>query len=76
MAALPGQLLAGFQGRRAELPQRRPTMSAKPSPPHMSEMATRPTCTAHLQNLHIGARANPQGLAALPHKSEVATRLS
>lgn len=31
MAVLPAQLLSGFQGRGLPLPQRRPTMSARPA---------------------------------------------
>jgi hypothetical protein len=42
MAALPAQLLAGFQGSLLPAPRRRPTMSARPSPPHIMEMAMSP----------------------------------
>lgn len=36
MAALPAQLLLLLCGNLAPLPKRRPMMSARPSPPHMS----------------------------------------
>lgn len=35
MAALPAQLLPRFQGSGLVAPRRRPTMSARPSPPHL-----------------------------------------
>lgn len=42
MPPLPAQLLLVFQGRGAPAPQRRPTMSASPSPPHIMATAMRP----------------------------------
>ncbi len=43
MAPEPAQDLEAFQGSLWVLPRRRPTMSAKPSPPHMSEKTATPT---------------------------------
>ncbi len=42
MAKLPAQLLFRLCGSGLPFPKRRPTMSAMPSPPHMSATATIP----------------------------------
>jgi hypothetical protein len=47
IARLPAQLLAAFQGRGLPAPSRRPTMSASPSPPHISEAITIPAPTTN-----------------------------
>ena len=62
MAALPAQLLLLLCGNLAPLPKRRPMMSARPSPPHMS--AT--TCIsvshgmAHINIMHMKLVADAQ----------------
>jgi len=42
MAAEPAQLLLPLWGSLTD-PKRRPTMSARPSPPHMSAITSSPT---------------------------------
>lgn len=48
MAKEPAQLLLLLCGSLIE-PKRRPTMSARPSPPHMSEMTNRPAALSRQQ---------------------------
>ena len=42
-AALPAALLSAFHGSAFPFPSRRPTISANPSPPHMSDSAAIPS---------------------------------
>jgi len=43
MAEVPAQDFSGFQGNGFVWPKRRPMMSARPSPPHIKEVTTKPT---------------------------------
>eukprot|EP00242_Pyramimonas_sp_CCMP2087_P002588 CAMPEP_0198229296 /NCGR_PEP_ID=MMETSP1445-20131203/114048_1 /TAXON_ID=36898 /ORGANISM="Pyramimonas sp., Strain CCMP2087" /LENGTH=122 /DNA_ID=CAMNT_0043909749 /DNA_START=396 /DNA_END=767 /DNA_ORIENTATION=+ len=54
IAMLPAQVFDLFHGSLCFPPYRRPTMSASPSPPHMSESAAMPMADS-LQNMAVTA---------------------